>query len=206
MYQYSRRPLVENVPTLGVYGKVGDTKGTFDLIRSLGHLAEEGVGFNLVILAAGEPHTLARVLTQLERSPSLRSRTWMLPTVAPWQVPRFVAGCDAVLFLERSFSIAFHGSQIPREVLAMESCLVVSAETASRSIYGGSLADRRTCMVVDPQDDTAMVSSLRQCLSDMNLRRGVAKGGKWLSDYWEGELPSLEERATDFENGLRAML
>lgn len=35
-------------PSIGIYGKLGEVKGTFDLIRALAALREDGNGFNFL--------------------------------------------------------------------------------------------------------------------------------------------------------------
>ena len=48
------------IPTIGVYGKVGAAKGTFDLITALGRLAAEGRSFQLAAMVGNDSGTIMR--------------------------------------------------------------------------------------------------------------------------------------------------
>ena len=90
---YLRRPLQPHegltgarVPTVGFLGKIGEFKGTFDLIQAFGLLAREGLAFNVLALIGDEAgELLARHLSEAQ----LTDRTAVLPLAPHWRVPAF---------------------------------------------------------------------------------------------------------------------
>ena len=90
------RPFDASRPTIGIYGKVGEVKGSFDLIEALATLKEQGLHFNFLALTQG------RALPGFEqavRERGLEDRTWILPFIPHWRVPSFIRACTAVCFL-----------------------------------------------------------------------------------------------------------
>jgi len=145
-------------PTIGVYGKVGTTKGTYDLIAALNELIRDGRDLDFVAMVGGRG--LDRVKRTIASTP-LAERTSFLPLLPHWRVPSFVRACDAVCFLERGFWLPGHTPTVAEEVLSAGTCLVVSDEVASKMFPAGALRHRRDALVVDPRDRSALTAALR---------------------------------------------
>jgi glycosyltransferase involved in cell wall biosynthesis len=148
-------------PAIGIYGKVGEIKGSYDLLKALHRLREEGLKFNLLAMTHGwekrEDQFHRAVIEQ-----GLEKDTRFLPFVAPWRVPGFIRRCTAVCFLERNFPIVFHGPTIPLEVLACGTCLVVSLEVAKKQMYRDCLMhDLNALIVRDPRNVEELAQQLR---------------------------------------------
>jgi glycosyltransferase involved in cell wall biosynthesis len=111
-------------PYFGVYGKLGERKGSFALIAALHRLVSAGVDVGLVALAHGgmafQKEFRSRV-TEL----GLIDRVLQVPFLPHWRIPEFLRGCLAVCCLEQDFPIRFHSPIIPLEVLLCGACLVV---------------------------------------------------------------------------------
>ncbi|MGN6664173.1 MAG: glycosyltransferase [Solirubrobacterales bacterium] len=191
------------VPVIGTYGKVGVTKGSFDLLAALARLADEGVPFAFLSLSCGSKDVLRAYYESIRQSPSLLERTWVLPAVGPWRIPGFLRECDAVCFLERDFPIEFHGPLVPREALSSGSCLVCSAEAAAKPAHGGNLVDGRNAVVIaDPRDHAALAARLRTVLSDPVQAEAIGGQGRLLARFWDEECPSLGEAALALAAGI----
>ena len=122
-------PIDLSKPTIGIYGKVGEVKGSFDLLRALRLLKQRGSDFNFLALTQGRALPgFKRAISELE----LQDRTWIFPFLPHWKVPGFIRACTAVCFLEREFPISFHGPIVPNEVLACGTPLIVSREIANK--------------------------------------------------------------------------
>ena len=151
LHEINEKSFPANSFTVGVYGKVGATKGSFDLVGALTRLAQTGTEFSFVSMSCGQLGTRARYYETILVNSTLKNRTWILPPIAPWRVPAFLARCDAIAFLERRFSIKFHGPLIPLEVLSSGTCLICSNEIAAKPFYQGNLInDRNVVVVADP--------------------------------------------------------
>lgn len=166
-------------PVLGVYGKIGVSKGTFDLIAALGALAADGVA---VILAAMIGEQQGRSVLPALREAKIEQRTMILPLAPNWRVPTFLRACTAVCFLERDFPVAVHGPIIPREVLASGTCLMLSGEIATKQRYRDQLVDGDTFVLIeDPRNHDELVAALRSVASDRGRAAAIGERGEQIS-------------------------
>jgi len=178
-HQRQPRQFDPAIPAIGVYGKTGATKGTYDLIASLGVLAREGREFNfLAMIGRAQAETIASAI----RDAGLEDRTYILPMLPNWRVASFVRACTAVCFLEREFPIAIHGPIIPREVLACGTCLVLSREIASKQRYRDTFVPGENVLIVeDPKDHGELAGTLRSVFADPSRARSIGAQGMGIS-------------------------
>jgi glycosyltransferase involved in cell wall biosynthesis len=162
--------------TFGIYGKIGATKGTFDLIKALTDLADAGLQFNLLAMI-GAPQ-VAYLMPALVDGGLLR-HTYILPFLPNWRVPEFIRTCDAVCFLERGFPVAIHGPVVPREVLACGTCLVLSGEIADKQMNSQDFVRGMNFIRVDdPQDREELREALRRLILDPSSARKIGAEGQ----------------------------
>ncbi|ADO72054.1 glycosyltransferase [Stigmatella aurantiaca] len=160
----NRRPIDPSVPVIGIYGKVGVNKGTYDLVKALGQLRKEGQKFHFVSLTRGK--RVGPLLKAVEEQ-GLSEVTWILPFVAHWNVARFIRACRAVCFLERDFPITFHAPTVPREVLGCGTCLVLSGEVAAKQPFHDRLISGQNMLLVpNPQVTEDLAAAVRKALED----------------------------------------
>jgi glycosyltransferase involved in cell wall biosynthesis len=172
-------------PAIGVYGKVGEIKGTSDLTGALGVLAREGLGFEFIALTHGLADREERFLRAVADE-GLEGRTWNLPFLAPWRIPSLIRACTAVCFLERDFPIRMHSPIVPREVLACGTCLIVSLEIAAKQHFRERLIHGRNVLVVrDPRDVAELSELLRDVVSKPERARAVGARGREVSEAVE---------------------
>ncbi|MFZ6178548.1 hypothetical protein [Nannocystis pusilla] len=144
------------LPTLGVYGKVSEYKGMFEVVAALGELAAAGRRFNLLTLV-GAHGPGPEALQQAVLRAGIAESTYALPFLPHWMVPRFIRTCTAVCFLENRFPIAIHTPQVGFEVLACGRCLIVSEEVRAKTQRRADLVDGAHALVVDDPTDVAQV-------------------------------------------------
>ncbi|ONI88245.1 hypothetical protein ALI144C_07295 [Actinosynnema sp. ALI-1.44] len=147
--------------TIGIYGKLGAAKGTYDLVAALARLRRRGVRFNfLAVAGGGERGSFLRAVDQA----GLTDVTWTLPFVPHWRVPEILRACTAVCVLERDFPVEIHRPSLPYEVLACGTCAVVSAAVARTqpALPWASVAR----VVDDPRDIDALAAVLDDVISD----------------------------------------
>jgi hypothetical protein len=165
-------------PTIGLYGKVGAVKGSFDLVSALCRLKTRGTRFNLLAMVGGSDRD---AFMQSLDSSGLLENTWTLPFLPHWRVPGFLRACTAVCFLERRFPIAIHTPGIPREVLACGTCAVVSKEIADKQRFRSLLRDGENAFVVkDPSDIEDLAHVLQTVVSDPSRAVDVGRSGSSL--------------------------
>ncbi|WP_375758801.1 PqqD family peptide modification chaperone [Corallococcus exercitus] len=169
------RPIDPSLPVIGIYGKVGVVKGTYDLLSALGMLRKEGLRFNLVVLTRGR-RTLP--LHKAIEEQGLAEQSWVLPFVAHWKVARFIRACRAVCFLERDFPITFHAPTVPKEVLACGTCLVLSGEVAAKQPFRERLVSGQNVLLVpDPKVHGELAAALRRAIEDPAGARAIGLRG-----------------------------
>jgi glycosyltransferase involved in cell wall biosynthesis len=185
-----------SAPTIGVYGKLGETKGTYDLLEAFS-LARRATGrSNLVIVSSG-PEPDLRSVRQLARNLEIDDSLTVLPFMPLWLVPSFITACDAVTFLERDFPIAVHRPFVPREILACGGCLILSREVATYQSYADRLTHESNCLLVDPLDHTDLAASLSLVIDDPAAARDIgARGYAQISqglEDWDSHVSLISE-------------
>ena len=158
-HRLALKPFDPSLPTIGIYGKVGETKGSFDLLQALGRLRASGMCFNFLALTQGRKPTLDRFARSIDEC-GLSEVTWLLPFIPHWGIPHFIKACTAVCFLERDFPIALHGPVVPREVFACGTCLILSHEIAHKQKNHKQFRHDSNVLLVDPHN----IDELSQCL------------------------------------------
>jgi glycosyltransferase involved in cell wall biosynthesis len=176
-------------PIVAVYGKVGETKGTFDLVAALTVLARAEADFTFAAVVSGTERSIRAFVTSINAESTLAERTILLPPLPAWRIPAFLRRCAIVSFLERDFAVDFHAPIVPREVLAAGACLVCSSEIVEKQPFRTSLVDGKNMVEIrNPREITALASRLGELLEDSAMRRDIGRRGKFLSAAWEAEL------------------
>jgi glycosyltransferase involved in cell wall biosynthesis len=144
-------------PHIGVYGKLGDNKGSFALLDALHRLKRDGLAVGLVALAHGRPDVETRFrrrATELQ----LDGDVLQIPFLPHWRVPEFLRSCLAVCCLEQDFPIGFHSPIIPLEVLLCGRCLVASTELIRKLPQWHRLPHGYGCAAVNDVHDEVELS------------------------------------------------
>jgi glycosyltransferase involved in cell wall biosynthesis len=114
-------------PYFGIYGKLGENKGSFAILSALHRLKQAGVHVGLLVLAHGQPQIERRFRERVVKL-GLSDRVLQIPFIPHWRVPEFLRGCLAVCCLEQDFPILHHSPITALEVLLCGKCLVGSVE------------------------------------------------------------------------------
>jgi glycosyltransferase involved in cell wall biosynthesis len=188
---FAPAPFDDTAPVIGMYGKMGELKGTLDIVAAMSVLQERGSDAQLVLMGGGVqwPRVRAAILDN-----GLADRVWRLPFLAPWQVPGFVRRCDAVCFLERGFAIPQHGPRVAAEILACGRPLVVSGEIVGKQPFRDRMVDGENHFLVpDPRDHAKLADVLAGVLADRAAADAVGLAGARLVDR-----PAAAEVATGY--------
>jgi glycosyltransferase involved in cell wall biosynthesis len=172
----AQKPFCPNVPTIGIYGKIGRVKGSFDLVEALGRLKREGLKFQLLALTQGTTTPLAEFFSSIEEH-GLADVTWLLPFLPHWDVPHFIRACTAVSFLERDFPIPIHTPLIPQEVFLCATCQILSHEIAEKQTYRERLRHGSNVFLIDPHNHEELAAILRTIIQDPVASRQIGQQG-----------------------------
>ncbi|HEX6502705.1 MAG TPA: glycosyltransferase family 4 protein [Terriglobales bacterium] len=174
----NRRFFPEGIPVVGVYGKIGETKGTFDLVSALAEVRRHGIRFVLLTLAGGREWPAFRKSIV---DAHLGDITWTLPFLPHWRVPEFLRACTVVCFLERKFPVSIHTPGIPQEIFAAGTCAVLSGEIAGKQPFKKHLRNGHNVLLVDdPSDISRLSQTLEHALSDPERSRAIGQAGAQL--------------------------
>ena len=145
-------------PHFGIYGKLGDNKGSFALLTALHRLKCEGLEFGLVALAHARADVESRFRQQVGEL-GLSDNVLQIPFIPHWRVPEFLRGCLAVCCLEQDFPIGFHSPIIPLEILLCGSCLVASTEVIRKLPRWERLPHGYGCVAINDVNDVEELSA-----------------------------------------------
>jgi glycosyltransferase involved in cell wall biosynthesis len=183
-------------PHFGVYGKLGERKGSFSLLGALHRLKRSGRDVGLVVLAQGGRGVQEQFRTQASEL-GLTDRILQLPFVPHWRVPEFLRGCLAVCCLEQNFPIGIHSPIIPREVLMSGTCLVGSTEVIRKLPSYDRLPHGYGCLAIEDVDNIEVLSAQLGMIAD-NPGAAAAigrRGHKFASEWQQGmQSPRTLER------------
>jgi glycosyltransferase involved in cell wall biosynthesis len=182
----------------GVYGKLGETKGSFALLAAMHQLKLAGVNVGLVALAHGKPD-VERKFRQTAQELGLTDRILQVPFLPHWRVPEFLRGCLAVCCLEQDFPIKIHTPMVAREALLCGCCLVTSKEVLRKLPEYDRLPSGYGCVAVDNVHD---VGELAQRLADIANDPAPAAAVGARGHEFAGRL----ERQADFPRRLEKIL
>jgi glycosyltransferase involved in cell wall biosynthesis len=163
-------------PYFGVYGKLGERKGSFALLAAMHRLMSAGMDVGLIVLAHGGV-TVQRDFRARADELGLADRVLQIPFLPHWRVPEFLRGCLAVCCLEQGFPIAFHTPLTPREVLLCGTCLVGATEVIRKLPSFERLPHGYGCIAIEDVND---VDALSEALASIvrNPRAAAAIGAR----------------------------
>jgi glycosyltransferase involved in cell wall biosynthesis len=173
---------------IGVAGKVGTFKGTFDLLRALARLRDAGRPVRLAAVIGGD--LLPQVSEEVDRL-SLRDGVLRLPFVAPWRMPEFLQGCDIVCVLERDFPVKIHRPRVAVEAMWCGTPTLLSREMfdKAREAMPGLTVGDHTFFAGDPKDEEALGASIADAISDADrLRRLARRAEELASPLGDGDI------------------
>src|SRR5215470_6209612 len=146
-----------DVPYFGLYGKIGESKGSFALLEAMDRLKHAGLKTGLVALAHGSP-AIQRQFRAKAKELGLIDRILQIPFLPHWRVPEFLRGCAAVCCLEQDFPIKVHTPIIATEVLLSGTCLVASTEILRKLPAYGRLPHGYGCVAIEDVNDSEALS------------------------------------------------
>jgi glycosyltransferase involved in cell wall biosynthesis len=167
-----------DLPYFGIYGKLGESKGSFALLAAMQRLKQQRIEVGLVAMAHGWPALEARFRSRAEEL-GIVDRILQIPFLPHWRVPEFLRSCLAVCCLEQDFPIVAHTPILAREVLTCGACLVGSTEVIRKIPNHTRAPDGYGCVAIDDVQDIELLSGqLTAIASDPEPIAAVAARGR----------------------------
>jgi len=161
---------VAGIPVITFIGKIARDKGVFELAEAASKL--KGKFFLLFVANGAELSGLKDRIAQLK----IKDKALFMDFVPPWDIPGIIKSSSAVLMLERDFPIARHYSILPREVLAVGKCLVISKELYKKGYYG-KMQNGKHAVIVDPKDTANLAACLQKIIDRPSEAGKIGKAG-----------------------------
>jgi glycosyltransferase involved in cell wall biosynthesis len=192
-----------DLPYFGIYGKLGETKGSFALLAAIQQLKQAGLEVGLLAMAHGWPALESKFRSQAEEL-GLADRILQIPFLPHWRVPEFLRSCLAVCCLEQDFQIIFHSPVVAREVLMCGTCLVGSTEVIRKLPDHLRLPDGYGCAAIeDVQDIAALSARLAAIARDPEPIASVAARGRAFARTLQGDPGAPEGLERLLESAVR---
>lgn len=168
---------IKNLPVITYVGKItyhSETKGIYELLEACQGIEED---FLLLFVANGKE--LKRLQEEVTRR-GLGSQTIFLNFVPPWKVPSIIKRSTCVVLPERDFPIPNHIPSIPREVIAIGKCLLLSRDLYQKEAYKG-LVDGESVLIIDPKNIKQFRITLEKIIKNPRIAEQIGQEARKLS-------------------------
>lgn len=142
----------DDLAYLGVYGKLGERKGTAALFKAVARAKARGLPIGLLVMGHARPRS-GEDYRALAEELDVSAEYVQIPFLPNWRVPAFIRRCLAVCCLEQGFPIAHHAPIVAREVMASGACLVASTEMLRKLPFAGRVVHGYNCVAVTDVED-----------------------------------------------------
>ena len=139
---------IPECPIITYIGKINyywETKGLFELVEAVREIKGD---FLLLFVANGKG---LKEFQNLIKEKNLSEKSIFLDFVPPWGIPSIIKLSTCVVVPEREFPIQYHTPILPREVMAVGKCHILSKELYNKQCYG-NLSDGDSAFIIDPKN------------------------------------------------------
>ena len=202
-YPETQRKYNDNTCTVGVYGKTGRSKGTEELLKAFAILKEERKETRFLLKACWGGRDMEKTKALISEL-KLESEVDLNDFIPHWKIPEFIKSCDIIVLLENNFSISFHVSGIPLEVVSCGRMLLTTKEIAKKgSVKKHLRLDKDYMVTPTPLDPQTLACSLNEiCV--------VARAREWDHKSYDTSLVSMfiynniKNKLTELEKKFRS--
>jgi len=159
---------IDNLPIITYIGKIGITKGIYELAEAASKIKE-----NFLLLFVSKGKNLDGFKQVIEKL-GLKSKALFIDFVPPWKIPSVIKRSTCVVIPERDFPVVQHTPILPREVMAVGKCLILSEElyVKRRSI---DIQDKENILVVDPKNIEQFRTTLEKIIKQPDYAEKIGQ-------------------------------
>jgi len=168
-----------NLPIITYIGKVGVTKGIFELTQALSDIKEE---FILLLVCGGEINN--QILKRDIENKRLENKTIILNFVPPWRVPSIMKISTCIVIPERDFPVLSHTPILPREAMSTGKCTLLSKELYNKRSYK-DLEDGVHAVVINPKNVDDFRNKLIKVIKNPSYAQEIGKNARKLAEKYE---------------------
>jgi len=147
-------------PVITFIGKINyywETKGLYELLEAVNGIKED---FLFLFVANGRG---LKGFQNLIEEKKLSKKSIFLDFVPPWEIPSIIKLSTCVVVPEREFPIQYHTPILPREVMAVGKCLILSKELYNKQCYG-NLSNGESAFIIDPKNIKQLRAVIEQVI------------------------------------------
>lgn len=171
---------IADLPIITYIGKIGITKGIYELIEAASKIKGE---FFLLFVSKGKG--LAR-FKEFVKKMGLEDKTIFIGFLPPWKIPAVIKRSRSIVIPERDFPVEQHTPILPREVLAVGKCLILSEEICNKGPYRTMNNESDGCIVVvNPKDIQQFKEKLEKIIRDPSYSEEIGYNGHKFSEKIE---------------------
>lgn len=174
---YTDRDL-DRTPIITYIGKIGVTKGIFELVEAASKIKDDYV---LLFVAKGKE--LKKFKEHIDKL-GIQDKTLFIDFVPPWRIPSIIKRSACVVIPERDFPVVQHTPILPREVMAVGKCTILSEELYSKR-RSQDIEDGKNVIVVDPKNIQKFKEALEKVLRDPDYAEKIGQQARLVSEKIE---------------------
>lgn len=175
-------PYTENnlngLPIITYIGKIGITKGIYELAEAASKIKED---FLLLFVSKGKG--LDRFKEIIKRK-GLENKTLFINFVPPWRIPSVIKRSTCVVIPERDFPVVQHTPILPREVMAVGKCMILSEELYNKR-RTPEIQDKQNVLVVNPKDIEQFRRILEKVIKNPDYAKKIGQQAQLVSEKIE---------------------
>lgn len=179
----------KNIPIITYIGKVGATKGIFDLTNTLSKIKKD---FLILWVCGGKG---LNELKEDVKKKKLLNKSIFLDFVPPWRIPSIMKLSTCIVMPEREFPIQIHTPILQREAMSTGKCTVVSDELFRKRRYR-ELENGVHTVVVNPKDVRQFSGEIERIIQNPEIADHIGeeayKVARQYEDF-EGYIDSMEK-------------
>jgi len=157
---------IPNCPIITYIGKINyywKTKGLYEFIEAV-----KGIKRDFLLLFVANGKGLMEFKNVIRKN-NLEKESIFIDFVPPWRMPSIIKLSTCVVVPEREFPIQYHMPILPREVMAVGRCLILSKELYNKRCYS-NLIDGENVLIIDPKN----IKQFRTIIEDIIRHPDIA--------------------------------
>ena len=159
-------------PIITFIGKINyywETKGLYELLEAVKGIKDD---FLLLFVANGRG---IKGFQNLIEEKHLSKKSIFIDFIPPWKIPSIIKLSTCVVVPERDFPVHYHATPIiPREVMAVGKCLILSKELYNKQCYG-DLTDGEDVLLVDPKNIKQFSTVIEHIIKNPNTASKIGQ-------------------------------
>lgn len=187
---------INGLPIITYIGKVGVTKGIYELAEAASKIKDD---FLLLFVSKGKG--LDKFKGAIERL-GIQDKTIFINFVPPWKIPSIIKKSTCIVIPERDFPVVQHTPILPREVMAVGKCMILSDELYNkrRSV---EIQDEQNVLVVNPKNIEQFKELLEKVIKNPADAEKIGQQARLVSEKIERFDEYIEDTISLYKEVLR---